>query len=273
MTPTTTAAYDPATGQYSRIISVVDPTINLRLDPNTKSPQTNQFGIGVDRELARRMAVSISYVRKDGSDFIGWTDTGGMYRAETRTLADGRTIPVFVLTNGTAARRFLLTNPSDYFLRYNGMMARVRQALVRRLAGAGVLHAVEDRGAPAVERRLAGIRSGQFDVRQRDHLRPRSEHAHECHRHPGQRSDPRVSADGIGRDSQDGLRRGHERSVPHRTAVGGDVADLVAAGADARPARNTRLAAPLVSDAPGRAPVAHRSHSVERVASSSCSTS
>jgi hypothetical protein len=123
VSPITTAAYDAVTGQYSRIISVVDPTINLRLDPITKSPQTNQFGIGVDRELARRMAVSISYVRKDGSDFIGWTDTGGTYRAETRTLADGRTIPVFVLTNGTAGQRFFLTNPEGYFLRYNGMMA------------------------------------------------------------------------------------------------------------------------------------------------------
>jgi hypothetical protein len=32
---------------------------------------------------------------------------------------------VLVLTNGTAARRFLLTNPSDYFLRYNGMVLTV----------------------------------------------------------------------------------------------------------------------------------------------------
>ena len=123
VTPITTAAYDPATAQYSRIISVVDPTINLRLDPNTKSPQTNQFGLGVDRELGSHLAVALSYVRKDGSDFIGWTDTGGVYRADTRTLADGRTIPVLVLANGTAARRFLLTNPSDYFLRYHGMTA------------------------------------------------------------------------------------------------------------------------------------------------------
>jgi outer membrane receptor protein involved in Fe transport len=122
LTTVTTAGFDPATRQYSRVISVVDPTINLRLDPDTRSPQTNQFGIGVDRELAKTISVSASYVRKDGSDYIGWTDTGGLYRPDTRTLADGRIVPVSVLTNGTAARRFLLTNPADYFLRYNGMV-------------------------------------------------------------------------------------------------------------------------------------------------------
>jgi hypothetical protein len=122
LTPTTTTAFDPATGQYSQIISVVEPTINVRLDPNTKSPHTDQFGIGVARELARHVALTVSYVRKDGETFIGWTDVGGVYRAETRTLSDGRNVPVYALGNGTAARRFLLTNPPDYFLRYNGML-------------------------------------------------------------------------------------------------------------------------------------------------------
>ena len=122
LTPTTTAAFDQATGQYSRIISVVNPTVNLRLDPHTRSPQTDQLGIGVERELARRLSIAASYVHKDGSDFIGWTDTGGIYEASTRTLQNGQVIPVQVITNGTAARRFLLTNPSDYFLRYNGLV-------------------------------------------------------------------------------------------------------------------------------------------------------
>jgi hypothetical protein len=122
MTPTTTAGFDPATAQYSRVISVVDPTANVRLDANTKSPRTDQFAIGVDREVSKNMFLALSYIRKDGSDFIGWTDTGGLYSAGTRTLADGRVIPVQLLTNGTTARRFFLTNPVDYVLRYNGLV-------------------------------------------------------------------------------------------------------------------------------------------------------
>jgi len=125
LTPTTTAAFDQTTGQYSRIVSIVDPTINLRLDPHTRSPQTDQLGIGVERELAQRVSVAVTYVHKNGSDFIGWTDTGGIYDASTRTLAGGQLVPVRVLTNGTAARRFLLTNPSAYFLRYDGLVLTV----------------------------------------------------------------------------------------------------------------------------------------------------
>jgi hypothetical protein len=137
LTPITTAAFDPLTGQYSRIISVVDPTVNLRIDPHTKSPQTDQLGLGVEREVAQRFSIAASYVHKSGSDFIGWTDTGGIYQPDTRTLQNGLTIPVWVLTNGTSSRRFLLTNPSDYFLGYNGIVLTMdkrwsegRQALV-----------------------------------------------------------------------------------------------------------------------------------------------
>jgi hypothetical protein len=122
LTPITTAGFDAATGRYSRIISVVDPTINVRLDANTRSPKTDQFGIAFERELPGQVVVSASYVRKSGRDFIGWTDVGGTYSADTRVLPDGSTLPVFVLTNGTASRRFLLTNPADYFMRYNGLL-------------------------------------------------------------------------------------------------------------------------------------------------------
>jgi outer membrane receptor protein involved in Fe transport len=122
LTPTTTAGYEASTGLYSRPISVVDPTINVRIDPATRSPQTDQFGIGIEREIPARIITSVSYVHKRGSDVIGWTDAGGTYREETRTLPDASTLAVSVLTNGTAARRFLLTNPAGYFMRYNGLL-------------------------------------------------------------------------------------------------------------------------------------------------------
>lgn len=128
-TPTTTARFDPATGQYSRIVSVVT-TSQLRLDPDTNAPRTDQFSISVDRELAGHLAATVAFVHKAGRDFIGWEDTGGVYGAQTRTLSDGRAFPVLVLTNPTADRRFLLTNPAGYFLRYNGAMV----ALERRWA-------------------------------------------------------------------------------------------------------------------------------------------
>jgi hypothetical protein len=126
-TPITTTAYDPATGGYTRLVSVVDPKTNLRLDPGTRAPRTDEYSLGVDRELGRGLSVTMAYIHKDGEHFIGWTDTGGIYREETRTMADGRVVPVFVLTSGTASRRFLLTNQDDYSLTYNGVVAAVEK--------------------------------------------------------------------------------------------------------------------------------------------------
>ena len=126
-TPTTTMAFDAATGDYTRLVSVVDPRRNLRLDPATKSPRTDEYSIGVDREIGRGLSASLAYVRKDGSRFVGWTDVGGVYREETRTIPDGRRVPVLVIANSTADRRFLLTNPAGYSLKYNGLVTAIEK--------------------------------------------------------------------------------------------------------------------------------------------------
>jgi hypothetical protein len=130
VTPITTAAFEPATGGYTRIVSVVDPRINLRLDPETRAPYTDEYSVGVDREVGRRLAVAIAYVHKDGGNFIGWTDVAGQYRNETRTLPDGRIVPVSALDTAvtpTGARRFLLTNQESYSLKYNGVVMVVEK--------------------------------------------------------------------------------------------------------------------------------------------------
>jgi outer membrane receptor protein involved in Fe transport len=125
VTPMTTYGVDGATGSYSRVIRVVDPRINLVLDSGIHAPHTDEYAVGVDREVASRLTAAIAFIHKDGDDFIGWTDVGGKYREESRTLPDGTSIPVFVLTNSTSDQRFLLTNPNGYSLSYNGLVITV----------------------------------------------------------------------------------------------------------------------------------------------------
>ena len=122
MTPTTTYAFESATGGYTRFVSTVDPRTNLLFDPDMRAPRTDEFSIGIDREMGSRLAVSAAYMLKVGANFIGWNDIGGRYEAQTRTLPDGRVVPVFALVNSTADRRFLLTNPDDYSTTYNGLV-------------------------------------------------------------------------------------------------------------------------------------------------------
>jgi hemin uptake protein HemP len=133
----TTMAYETATGGYTRTVSVVDPTVNLRLDPDTRAPRTDAFSMAVDRQLAQEVVLSAAYIRKRGSDFIGWTDTGGQYHAETRTLPDGTVVPVFALTNLPADRRFLLANPEALFLEYDGMVIAAEKRMSRGWQASG----------------------------------------------------------------------------------------------------------------------------------------
>ena len=124
-TAVTTADFDPATGGYTHVRSVVDPRTNLQFDPATRTPHTDEYSVGVDREVGRALAVALAYVRKNGRDFIGWTDVGGQYREDTAPLPDGSRVPVKVLINSPADRRFLLTNPADYELTYDGLVVAV----------------------------------------------------------------------------------------------------------------------------------------------------
>ncbi len=50
VSPVTTSAFDRATGDYTRIVSVVDPTINLELNPAMRAPRTDRV---LDRDRSR----------------------------------------------------------------------------------------------------------------------------------------------------------------------------------------------------------------------------
>lgn len=121
-TAVTTRGYVAADRDYTRVVSVVNPRVNIRIDPNTRTPYTDEYGIGVDREIGRTMAVAVAFIHKRGDDYISWTDTAGVYRPGTRTLADGRSVPVAELANPPTARRFLLTNPDGYGMTYDGLV-------------------------------------------------------------------------------------------------------------------------------------------------------
>ena len=126
-TTVTTRDFVAADGDYTRIRSQVHPATDLRLDPGIRSPYTDELSVGIDRQVGRRLSLALAYIHKDGRDFIGWTDVGGQYEEQTRTLVDGRTVPVFVLTNPANDRRFLLTNPPGYATTYDGLVVALEK--------------------------------------------------------------------------------------------------------------------------------------------------
>ena len=123
---TITKAWEPAVGDYTRVTQVVDRN-NLVLNHDVRAPRTDEYGIGVDREIGPRLQAAVAYIRKSGAHFIGWEDVGGIYDQQVRGLADGGTIDVYNRRNGAADQRFLLTNPAGYSMTYNGLVTALEK--------------------------------------------------------------------------------------------------------------------------------------------------
>jgi hypothetical protein len=141
---TTLARYNPATSSYSTILSITDPRANIAVDPDTQSPWTNQFSIGVDHEIARNMAISASVVHKKWGDQIGWRDIGGTYGTQTVTAPNGP-LTVYPLLSGTTSQKFLRTNPAGFFNKYTGaMFSLTRRYANRWMASAGYSYGVTE---------------------------------------------------------------------------------------------------------------------------------
>jgi hypothetical protein len=92
------------------------------VDQNAKDQFTNQYSVGIDRQVAKNAGFTVSYVRKDTRQQLGWTDIGGVYAPVPTTLADGRVLTVLALQNSPSLRRFRLTNGPGFFTRYNGLL-------------------------------------------------------------------------------------------------------------------------------------------------------
>lgn len=123
--------YSPATGGYTTFVSRTDPRAQVRFDPNAKAPYTDQFSIGVDREIAKNLGVGINVVHKKGGNQLGWVDTGGVYGTRS-VVINGQDITVFPLLNAPSARLYLRTNGPGYYNEYNAVILTATRRLANR---------------------------------------------------------------------------------------------------------------------------------------------
>lgn len=109
---------------------------NLGVDPDYKSPYTDQFILSFERELARSLGVSLNYVHKDGKKYAAWEDINGRYLEVpfTDNLGDdptGRTFNVFQLASDPAERQFRMANPPGV----ESTVDAVSLSLLKRMTG------------------------------------------------------------------------------------------------------------------------------------------
>ena len=132
LSPTTIARFDPATGKYSTILQVIDPLSSISVDHSPSDQYTNQYSIGIDRQVAKNAGFTVSYVHKDTRQQLGWTDIGGVYAPVPVSLPDGRVLTAFALQNSPSQRKFLLTNGPGFFTRYNGLLLSLDKRYANR---------------------------------------------------------------------------------------------------------------------------------------------
>ncbi len=109
----------PRPAGYTTFVSRTDPRTQFRIDPDMKAPYTDQFSLGVDREIAKNLGVGVNFVRKNGGNQLGWVDTGGVYGTQN-VVINGQNITLFPLLNAPSARSFLRTNGPGYYNRLHG---------------------------------------------------------------------------------------------------------------------------------------------------------
>ena len=268
-TAITTTQFESATGAYTREMSTVDPLRNLEYAPGTRTPYTDAWSVGLDRQLGRSLTVAIALVHKRGADFIGWTDIRGAVSRRDAHVAGRnpqcarRNQRACVRPDGDIRTALPAQQSGRIFDALQRARARGRPTTRQRLAGSRVVHVVSDDGAAGVERGQRGGPAGQHDcVRALSDVRPGSEHPDERGRPAAQRLAAHGACDGQRRCSANGSRGRGQRPAFQRQAVGGlgHRAAARAAGRRADPAGAARPASPVLADARGPAPLAPVCH-------------
>jgi hypothetical protein len=134
VTAITRRTYDPVSGLYVNPV-ILDPKTTQAIDSSTRAPRTDEYSVGIDRQIGTLVIASAAYVRKRSRDFIGWTDVRGVYQQETRTLDNGTVVPVWQLLSGIPSRYFVLSNQDELGIDYDGLVLSVEKRMSDRWQG------------------------------------------------------------------------------------------------------------------------------------------
>jgi outer membrane receptor protein involved in Fe transport len=105
--------YDSASNSLFDLQQITDNS-NLSVDPDYKSPHTDQFIVSLERQFGRNIGVNVNAVFKRGRDYAAWQDVGGIY--EDVIYLDpitGNSIPVKKLLNDRSDLSFVITNRDE----------------------------------------------------------------------------------------------------------------------------------------------------------------
>ena len=124
---------------------------NQKVDPGYKNPYTDQFIVGLERELTKDVGVQLNYIHKKGRNYGGWSDTAGQYESvpyvdDVGTDATGSTYTLQRLLSEPGDRQFLLGNPSTMFTNIDAVNLQVSKRMSSHWQMTAALTYLDSRG-------------------------------------------------------------------------------------------------------------------------------
>jgi outer membrane receptor protein involved in Fe transport len=125
-------SYNSVTGKYDIPYYTFNPNSNFAINPDLRNQYTDQFNIGIEREVIPDLGLEIMYISKREGDWIRLEDLGGTYapqeyvdtfRGRTQTLT------VFNRTSPSSASRFTVTNRTDFRQSYDSVVISANKRL------------------------------------------------------------------------------------------------------------------------------------------------
>ena len=123
--------WNPETSRYDIEGAKYEAATNFGYDPNARSPRTDQFSVGFDRELAPNLAFGFTYVRKDQDDLLGWNTDFATYGSASHTFDNGQTLELYPILSDPDDRYFRISNATcegvsyrcdPMYMDYNGLV-------------------------------------------------------------------------------------------------------------------------------------------------------
>jgi len=98
---------------------VIPGVMNYHIDPEYKTPHSDQLSLGLERELAANLSMGLTLIYKKEKNLIGWEDRGADYEQVARISPDnGKTYTVWNQITPLGSNDYWITNPSGYEQNY-----------------------------------------------------------------------------------------------------------------------------------------------------------
>jgi outer membrane receptor protein involved in Fe transport len=126
--------FNPDTGAYDVPYYSVDPNINYGIDPDLKNQYTDQFFVGVEREVIPDLGLDLSFIYKKDNDFIRVRDVRGEYAQVPFTdtfQGQTQTLQVFNRTSPSSQSLFQVTNRDDFEQDYKSFIVQAYKRFSR----------------------------------------------------------------------------------------------------------------------------------------------